>query len=411
MEELQMKNMIVGQSGGPTAVINGSLYGVVSEGFKHPESIEHVYGMINGIEGFLSNQIMDMHPLLKNGDLELIRTTPGSYLGSCRYKLPEDLNDPVYPELFQKFEDYNIGYFFYIGGNDSMDTVSKLSRYAAKIQSPIRVIGVPKTIDNDLVETDHTPGFGSAAKFVATTVREIAIDASVYDNKKSVTIVEIMGRHAGWLTAASALARKFEGDNSVLIYLPEVAFNQEDFLEKVKKALETTPNLVVCVSEGINDGSGTFICEFASDVGVDTFGHKMLTGSGKYLENLIKEKLGVKVRSVELNVSQRCSSSCLSKTDLDEADHSGAFAVNAALNGETGKMISFVRTNTSPYELSFSTADVNIICNQEKAVPLSWITKDGSDVTDEFIRYAAPLIQGSVDVPTENGLPLFAFRK
>lgn len=406
-----MKNMIVGQSGGPTAVINGSLYGVVSEGFKHPESIEHVYGMINGIEGFLSNQIMDMHPLLKNGDLELIRTTPGSYLGSCRYKLPEDLNDPVYPELFQKFEDYNIGYFFYIGGNDSMDTVSKLSRYAAKIQSPIRVIGVPKTIDNDLVETDHTPGFGSAAKFVATTVREIAIDASVYDNKKSVTIVEIMGRHAGWLTAASALARKFEGDNPVLIYLPEVAFNQEDFLEKVNKALETTPNLVVCVSEGINDGSGTFICEFASDVGVDTFGHKMLTGSGKYLENLIKEKLGVKVRSVELNVSQRCSSSCLSKTDLDEADHSGAFAVNAALNGETGKMISFVRTNTSPYELSFSTADVNIICNQEKAVPLSWITKDGSDVTDEFIRYAAPLIQGSVDVPTENGLPLFAFRK
>ena len=406
-----MKNMIVGQSGGPTAVINGSLYGVVSEGFKHPESIEHVYGMINGIEGFLSNQIMDMHPLLKNGDLKLIRTTPGSYLGSCRYKLPEDLNNPVYPELFQKFEDYNIGYFFYIGGNDSMDTVSKLSRYAAKIQSPIRVIGVPKTIDNDLVETDHTPGFGSAAKFVATTVREIAIDASVYDNKKSVTIVEIMGRHAGWLTAASALARKFEGDNPVLIYLPEVAFNQEDFLEKVKKALETTPNLVVCVSEGINDGNGTFICEFASDVGVDTFGHKMLTGSGKYLENLIKEKLGVKVRSVELNVSQRCSSSCLSKTDLDEADHSGAFAVNAALNGETGKMISFVRTNTSPYELSFSTADVNIICNQEKAVPLSWITKDASDVTDEFIRYAAPLIQGSVDVPTENGLPLFAFRK
>ena len=406
-----MKNMIVGQSGGPTAVINGSLYGVVSEGFKHPESIEHVYGMINGIEGFLSNQIMDMHPLLKNGDLELIRTTPGSYLGSCRYKLPEDLNDPVYPELFQKFEDYNIGYFFYIGGNDSMDTVSKLSRYAAKIQSPIRVIGVPKTIDNDLVETDHTPGFGSAAKFVATTVREIAIDASVYDNKNSVTIVEIMGRHAGWLTAASALARKFEGDNPVLIYLPEVAFNQEEFLEKVKKALETTHNLVVCVSEGINDGNGTFICEFASDVGVDTFGHKMLTGSGKYLENLIKEKLGVKVRSVELNVSQRCSSSCLSKTDLDEADHSGAFAVNAALNGETGKMISFVRANTSPYELSFSTADVNIICNQEKAVPLSWITKDGSDVTDEFIRYAVPLIQGSVDVPTENGLPLFAFRK
>lgn len=406
-----MKNMIVGQSGGPTAVINGSLYGVVSEGFRHPEAIEHVYGMINGIEGFLHNQIMDMQPLLENGDLELIRTTPGSYLGSCRYKLPEDLNDPVYPKLFQKFEEYNIGYFFYIGGNDSMDTVSKLSRYAEQIQSTVRVIGVPKTIDNDLVETDHTPGFGSAAKYVATTVREIAVDASVYDNKKSVTIVEIMGRHAGWLTAASALARKFEGDNPVLIYLPEVAFDQNAFIEKVKTSLETTSNLIVCISEGINDGNGTFICELASDVGVDTFGHKMLTGSGKYLENLVKEKLGVKVRSVELNVSQRCSSSCLSKTDLDEADHSGAFAVNAALNGETGKMISFVRTSNAPYELSFSTADVNTICNKEKAVPTSWITKDGSDVSDEFIAYAAPLIQGTVEVPSENGLPLFAFRK
>ena len=406
-----MKNMIVGQSGGPTAVINGSLYGVVSEGFRHPEAIEHVYGMINGIEGFLHNQIMDMHPLLENGDLELIRTTPGSYLGSCRYKLPEDLNDSVYPKLFQKFEEYNIGYFFYIGGNDSMDTVSKLSRYAEQIQSSVRVIGVPKTIDNDLVETDHTPGFGSAAKYVATTVREIAVDASVYDNKKSVTIVEIMGRHAGWLTAASALARKFKGDNPVLIYLPEVAFDQDAFIEKVKESLETISNLIVCISEGINDGKGTFICELASDVGVDTFGHKMLTGSGKYLENLVKEKLGVKVRSVELNVSQRCSSSCLSKTDLDEADHSGTFAVNAALNGETGKMISFVRSSNVPYELSFSTADVNIICNKEKAVPTSWITKDGSDVSDEFIAYAAPLIRGNVDVPNENGLPLFAFRK
>ena len=405
------KNAIVGQSGGPTAVINASLYGVVYEALNREDVIGTIYGMINGIEGFLNENMMDMKPLEVNGELELIKTTPGSYLGSCRYKLPEDLTDAVYPQLFEKFEKYNIGYFFYIGGNDSMDTVSKLSRYAETVNSEIRFIGIPKTIDNDLVLTDHTPGFGSAAKYVASTVREIAIDASVYDNKKSVTIVEIMGRHAGWLTAASALARKFEGDNPVLIYLPEVAFNQEDFLEKVKKALETTPNLVVCVSEGINDGNGTFICEFASDVGVDTFGHKMLTGSGKYLENLIKEKLGVKVRSVELNVSQRCSSSCLSKTDLDEADHSGAFAVNAALNGETGKMISFVRTNTSPYELSFSTADVNIICNQEKAVPLSWITKDASDVTDEFIRYAAPLIQGSVDVPTENGLPLFAFRK
>ena len=406
-----MKNMIVGQSGGPTAVINGSLYGVVSEGFKHPESIEHVYGMINGIEGFLSNQIMDMHPLLKNGDLELIRTTPGSYLGSCRYKLPEDLNNPVYPELFQKFEDYNIGYFFYIGGNDSMDTVSKLSRYAAKIQSPIRVIGVPKTIDNDLVETDHTPGFGSAAKFVATTVREIAIDASVYDNKKSVTIVEIMGRHAGWLAAASVLARKFEGDNPVLIYLPEVAFDQEQFLADVQKAFEHTSNLVVCISEGINDGNGKFVCELASDVGVDTFGHKMLTGSGKYLENLVKDRLGVKVRSIELNVNQRCSSAMLSATDEKEAIASGSFGVQTALKGTTGMMIAFHRTDDADYHITYAPEDVNLICNQEKTVPLDWITGNGSDIGQQFIDYALPLIQGSVKVPEEGGLPKFAYRK
>ena len=244
------KNIIVGQSGGPTAVINGSLYGVVSEGLKHMEETGHVYGMVNGIEGFLHDHYMDIGSLEATNELELVRTTPGAYLGSCRYKLPEDLGDSVYPELFKKFDEKNIGYFFYIGGNDSMDTVSKLSRYASKIDSDIRFIGVPKTIDNDLVETDHTPGYGSAAKYVATVVREIATDATVYDNKQSVTIVEVMGRHAGWLTAASMLARKFEGDNPVLIYLPEVAFNQDAFIEKVKEGLKTTPNLVVCISEG-----------------------------------------------------------------------------------------------------------------------------------------------------------------
>ena len=228
------KNAIVGQSGGPTAVINASLYGVVYEALNREDVFGNVYGMINGIEGFLHDQLMDMKPLDTSGELELIKTTPGSYLGSCRYKLPEDLSDTVYPKLFEKFEKYNIGYFFYIGGNDSMDTVSKLSRYAASINSDIRFMGLPKTIDNDLVLTDHTPGFGSAAKYVASTVREIAIDASVYDNKQSVTIVEIMGRHAGWLTAASALARKFKNDNPVLIYLPEVAFDQDAFIEKNK---------------------------------------------------------------------------------------------------------------------------------------------------------------------------------
>ena len=405
------KNAVVGQSGGPTAVINASLYGTVYEALNREDEIGTVYGMINGIEGFLNDQVMDMAPLEESKELELIRPTPGSYLGSCRYKLPEDLNDPVYPQLFARFEAYNIGYFFYIGGNDSMDTVSKLSRYAEKISSDIRVIGIPKTIDNDLVETDHTPGFGSAAKYVASTVREIAIDASVYDNKKSVTIVEIMGRHAGWLTAASALARKFEHDNPVLIYLPETDFDQDAFIEKVRTSLETTPNLVVCISEGIHDNTGTFICEYSNDVGTDTFGHKMLTGSVKYLENLVKERLGVKVRSVELNVCQRCSSSCLSATDLDEAAASGRFAVSAALDGETGKMINFIRKSDDPYILEFGTADVNEICNKEKAVPEEWITKAGSDIGDEFIAYARPLIQGSVEVPMKDGLPYFAFRK
>lgn len=404
------KNVIVGQSGGPTAVINGSLYGVVAEAFNHMDCTEHVFGMVNGIEGFLHGKVLDMNPIYNSDEFELIKTTPGSFLGSCRFKLPEDLNDEIYIKLFQKFEEYNVGYFFYIGGNDSMDTVSKLSRRAAQINSDIRFIGVPKTIDNDLVHTDHTPGFGSAAKYVATTVREIAIDASVYDNKKSVTIVEIMGRHAGWLTAASVLARKFEHDNPVMIYLPEVAFDQDNFIERVKIQLETTPNLVVCVSEGINDGKGTFICEFASDVAVDNFGHKMLAGSGKYLENLVKEKVGVKVRSVELNVSQRCSSACLSATDLNEAMAAGSYGVVAALSGETGKMICFERSAEAPYQLSCGTADVNLICNQEKGVPLNWIIDEGSDIANDFIEYALPLIQGQVEVPMKDGLPAFAFR-
>ena len=405
------KNIIVGQSGGPTAVINGSLYGVVAEGLKHPDRIGRVYGMINGIEGFLQGHMMDIGSLDQTNELEMVRTTPGAYLGSCRYKLPESLEDAVYPQLFQKFEELGIGYFFYIGGNDSMDTVSKLSRYAQTIGSDIRFIGVPKTIDNDLVETDHTPGYGSAAKYVDTVVREISADATVYDNKQSVTIVEIMGRHAGWLTAASILARKFEGDNPVLIYVPEVAFDQEAFIAKVTESLKHTPNLVVCISEGIHDEDGTFICEYSSEVGTDTFGHKMLTGSGKYLENLVKERLGVKVRSIELNVCQRCSCAHLSRVDLDESENAGIFAVLSALAGETGKMINFIRNKSVPYELSYGTADVNIICNQEKTVPLEWIIADGSDISNEFIDYVRPLTQGFVELPTKNGIPLFAYRK
>ena len=405
------KNAIVGQSGGPTAVINASLYGVVYEALNREDACGTIYGMINGIEGLLKGTVMDMEPLEKSGELELIRTTPGAYLGSCRYRLPDDLEDEVYTRIFERFQEYNIGFFFYIGGNDSMDTVSKLSAYADKISSDIRFIGIPKTIDNDLVLTDHTPGFGSAAKYVASTVREIALDASVYDNKTSVTIVEIMGRHAGWLTAASALARKFEGDNPVLIYLPETAFDPDRFIESVKTSLESVPNLVVCISEGIHDGNGTFVCELDKDIETDTFGHKMLTGSGKYLENLVKEKLGVKVRSVELNVSQRCSSAMLSGTDLKESAAAGAYGVKCALEGESTKMVAFTRLPDAPYRINYELKDVHQICNQEKTVPLEWITKDGSDVSQEFIDYALPLIQGSVKVPEENGLPKFAYRK
>lgn len=405
------KNAVVGQSGGPTAVINASLYGTVYEALNREDEIGTVYGMINGIEGFLNDQVMDMAPLEESKELELIRTTPGSYLGSCRYKLPEDLNDPVYPQLFARFEAYNIGYFFYIGGNDSMDTVSKLSRYARKIGSDIRILGEPKTIDNDLVNTDHTPGFGSAARYVASTVREITLDACVYE-KKSVTIIEIMGRHAGWLTGAAALARKYTGDNPLLIYLPETDFDVEDFLQKVNTSFEKNCNVVVCVSEGIHDKNGTFICEYDNAAGTDAFGHKMLAGCGKYLENLVRSRLGVKARSVELNVSQRCSASMLSETDQQEAILAGEFGVQAALNGETGKMIAFKRQSNVPYSMKCTLEDVDAICNEEKTVPVEWITSDGSDVTDAFIRYARPLIQGTVEVPVgEDGLPAFVYRK
>lgn len=410
---MSKKNLIVGQSGGPTAVINSSLYGVVSEGLRHPEQIQHIYGMVNGIEGFLAGTVLDFATALPGSSLEKLKTTPGAYLGSCRYKLPESLEDPIYPRLFQKFREMNIGWFFYIGGNDSMDTVSKLSRYAAQTDSDIRIIGEPKTIDNDLVHTDHTPGFGSAARYVASTVREITIDANVYE-KKSVTIVEIMGRHAGWLTAASALARKYKGDNPLLIYLPETTFDQEAFLKAVEKSFEKNCNVIVCVSEGIHDAEGTFICEYDSSVGTDTFGHKMLAGCGKYLENLVRSRLGVKARSVELNVSQRCSVSMMSATDQMEAVTAGNFGVQAALNGETGKMVSFLReTGTDgSYSMKCSLEDVNVICNEEKTVPADWITADGSDVTQDFLDYAAPLIQGTVEIPLgTDGLPDFVYRK
>ena len=406
-------NVIVGQSGGPTAVINSSLAGVYKT--AKDRGARKVYGMLHGIQGLLEEKYVDLSEHIKSDlDIDLLKRTPSAYLGSCRYKLPEIKgNTDFYDRIFEILDKLEIEYFFYIGGNDSMDTVSKLSRYAAQTGSDIRILGEPKTIDNDLIHTDHTPGFGSAARYVASTVREITIDANVYE-KKSVTIIEIMGRHAGWLTAASALARKYTGDNPLLIYLPETAFDQEEFLKAVEKSFEKNCNVIVCVSEGIHDDKGTFICEYDNSVGTDTFGHKMLAGCGKYLENLVRNRLGVKARSVELNVSQRCSASMMSATDQQEAIKAGEFGVQAALNGETGKMISFIRKETSDgtYIMECGLEDVNAICNEEKTVPSEWITEDGSDVTEAFINYARPLIQGTVQIPCgEDGLPSFVYRK
>ena len=407
------RNIIVGQSGGPTAVINSSLAGVYKNAIER--GFDKVYGMLHGIQGLLDEQYIDLSTQIHSElDIELLKRTPSAFLGSCRYKLPEIHEDKaIYEKIFEILNKLDIYAFIYIGGNDSMDTVSKLSRYAAQTGSDIRILGEPKTIDNDLIHTDHTPGFGSAARYVASTVREITIDANVYE-KKSVTIIEIMGRHAGWLTAASALARKYTGDNPLLIYLPETAFDQEEFLKAVEKSFEKNCNVIVCVSEGIHDDKGTFICEYDNSVGTDTFGHKMLAGCGKYLENLVRNRLGVKARSVELNVSQRCSASMMSATDQQEAIKAGEFGVQAALNGETGKMISFIRKETSDgtYIMECGLEDVNAICNEEKTVPSEWITEDGSDVTEAFINYARPLIQGTVQIPCgKDGLPAFVYRK
>lgn len=400
-----MKNLLVGQSGGPTAVINSSLAGVICES-KKCDKIEKVYGMINGIEGFLNGKFADL-TLLNDSEVELLKTTPAAYLGSCRFKLPQDFNDGIYKTLFERFNELDIGYVLYNGGNDSMDTVDKLSKYAEIIGSEICFIGIPKTIDNDLMGTDHTPGFGSAAKFVANTVRDITLDAEVYD-KPSVTIVEVMGRHAGWLTAASVAARRFCGDNPVLVYLPENVFSIDKFFEDLKYVLGIRKNVVVCVSEGIKDEGGKFICEYAFEAGTDTFGHKNLTGCGKFLENEVKNKLGVKARSVELNVVQRCASSLLSRTDVDEAFLVGANGVKAIINNETAKMICIVRD--SEYEVSYVPVDVSEISNREKSFPVSW-TVNGNDISEEFLKYILPLISGSVEIPQENGMMKYLIRK
>ena len=403
-------NVVVGQSGGPTVVINSSLYGVIKESFNNTDRIDKVYGMVNGIQGFIEDRYIDIRKEMSDEEIELLKTTPAAYLGSCRYKLPEEFSDSIYPAIFKKFSDLGIGYFIYIGGNDSMDTVHKLSVYAKKTNSSVRIIGIPKTIDNDLTHTDHSPGYGSAAKYVAATVRDIVMDASVY-NAESLTIVELMGRHAGWITAASILARKFENDNPALIYLPENEFCLDEFVESVKKEVEKRNTVVVCVSEGIKDKEGKFICEYASESGTDNFGHKMLTGCGKYLENVVKDRLGIKVRSVELNVNQRCKEMLSSLTDINEAVMAGEFGVKACLDGQTGMMVSFKREDKNGYRIDCELTDCADVCNQEKEVPTDWILDSGKGVTQDFVEYVKPLIQGENIPVMEGGLPKYCYRK
>ena len=403
------KNIIAGQSGGPTAVINASLYGVIEEGISRAGEVGTIYGMINGIEGFLSGHFMDLSAALSPEDRELLKHTPGAYLGSCRHKLPQNMDSPVYPLLFEKLASMDIGALFYIGGNDSMDTVEKLSRYGELCHSSISFIGVPKTIDNDLPVTDHTPGYGSAAKYVASTVLEIVLDASVYQ-QPSITLVELMGRHAGWVTAASVLARKFPEDNPRLIYLPESPFSVEQLFADVERALAQTPSLVICVSEGIKDSSGRFICEYASEAQTDTFGHKMLTGCAKILEGYLKNRFGVKVRSVELNVNQRCSGLISSLCDIEEAAEAGRFAVKSALEGASGQMVTLNRLPGPDYHMVPGLTDAAAVCNKEKTFPSEWITPDGCGIRPEFISYALPLIQGEPPRRTKDGLPCYLYR-
>ncbi len=399
-----MKNCIVAQSGGPTTAINASLAGVIS-GVSQSGIYDTIYGSLNGILGILDDRILNLTEKIAQvpGNLDKLFHTPAMYLGSCRYKLPDYRVDKTpYEQIFRQFERYQIEAFFYIGGNDSMDTVLKLSDYGNHIGSPIRVIGIPKTIDNDLAITDHTPGFGSAAKYIAASLLEIAHDTFIYA-VKSVTIVEIMGRDAGWLTAASALARNTYNTAPHLIYLPEKAFCQEAFLEDLKKLLVTNNNIIVAVSEGLRDKDGNYIT--ASEAACDSFGHSQLSGAGKALELLVKEKLGVKVRSVEINVLQRCAAHMASLTDLNEAFASGQKAVSLAEEGNTAVMVVMRRVSDSPYEIVYESAPIAGIANIARSVPTEWINERGNDIEQPLYDYLRPLITGEVTLSYINGIP------
>ncbi len=394
-------NIAVAQSGGPTCAINASLVGVYTQALKIGD-IDAVFGSINGIEGIINNNLINLKTMLRtNEDIELLKQTPSTVLGSCRYKLPDpDEAGEVYKKIMNCFEKHDIKAFFYIGGNDSMDTVDKLSKYAEKTGADVKIIGIPKTIDNDLCLTDHTPGFGSAAKYTATTVQEIIRDSLVY-SIESVTIIEIMGRHAGWLTASTCVLRANGEAAPHLIYVPEADFSAEKFLADVKREQAKHKAVIIAVSEGMELGGD----EFRSGA-VDNFGHKYLSGVGKQLENLVKEKIGCKVRSIELNVMQRCSSHISSKTDIDESVSIGAAGVRAALKGESGKMMAFRRLSDVPYVVDIVSVPAGEVANQEKMFPKEWITPDGSDVTESAYKYFLPLIQGEPVLEKKNGLPV-----
>lgn len=399
-------NIIVGQSGGPTSVINSSLAGVFATAKELGAG--KIYGMRNGIEGLLEERYIDMTEYIKNSmDVEILKRTPSSFLGSCRFKLPTAEKSPeTYEKIIAVLRKLDIQHFFYIGGNDSMDTIKQLSEYAkAKNITDITFMGVPKTIDNDLAVTDHTPGYGSAAKYIASTMKEIIRDALVQPIK-IVNIIEIMGRNAGWLTAASALAKGDDCEGVDLIYLPETVFDINKFVAKVQEIQKTKKQIVVAVSEGVKTDDGKYVCESASsNMLVDSFGHKQLSGTASALANVISNEIGCKTRAIEFSTIQRCASHIASLTDVNEAFIVGGIAVKAAFDGETGKVGIFQRLSNKPYLMGTSIYDVNAIANVEKTVPQEWIINDGTGVSQEALDYMRPLIQGEIYPYMVDGLP------
>ena len=396
---------IIGQSGGPTSVINASAYGVIRTALDNPD-ITAVYGAAHGIKGVLNDQLYDMGQEDAK-ELELLLNTPSSELGSCRYKIADpDVDDTDYKRILEIFNKYDVRYFFYNGGNDSMDTCNKISKYMQKVGYECRIMGVPKTIDNDLFGTDHCPGFASAAKYIATSCVEVYKDARVYDTGM-VTIIEIMGRHAGWLAASAALAGVV-GCAPDLVYLPEVDFDMEQFLKDVTEIYNREGNCIVAVSEGIHYADGSFVSE-AKTSATDGFGHAQLGGLAALLANIVKEKTGAKVRGIELSLLQRCGAHLASQRDIEESFLAGKTAVEAAVSGETDKMVGFECTRENgQYTCKTKLFDLSSVANFEKKVPLEWINEAGNGVTQGFIDYALPLIQGENHRVLENGLPRFA---